>query len=299
MTGWLRCCLNRLSLGRLTFLALALLLLLVFFISSTYVFDCFVYKVVFAIAAIVFLFAFMLVFSVALSRTTIAKMKVSVSIAFFLQIGILLLSSYLIGTTEVLLLLPLLLVLLYWTYIVENFVEVPSNRNSEIRTHIQSLRSYIDRLKSFTFALVGVLTILAVLLIRGILPVPSTFEGLYTVSLAIYGVIFSVVTAFGILVLGRSETDAHNTALRRPLLGLAHMCLAFILVSLVGTILGVGVEGSLFATGASLGHAFSWDTLGLGVVRVMFIQTVIISFPVTLLYLYAILRAFLLRQADD
>jgi hypothetical protein len=108
-----------------------------------------------------------------------------------------------------------------------------------------------------------------------------------------------VVTAFGVLGLGRDEANSPKAALKRPLLGLAHMCVAFFLVCLVGTVLGVDVDTSLFATGATLGKAFSLETLGVGVIRVLLIESIVISFPFTLVYLYAIVRTFLLGSAGS
>ena len=54
------------------------------------------------------------------------------------------------------------------------------------------------------------------------------------------------------------------------------------------------MDTSLFAKGTTLGEAFSWETLGVGIIRILLIESVIVSFPFTLVYLYAILRTFLL-----
>lgn len=298
MREWL----DRLNLVLLIVVALATLCLMILFVHFTYAFHSFLWKSISVSVAIIFSFLFLLVTTAALNKTSFAKKKVRglyLALAYLIVIAIYFVSSYLIGSIEVLLLLPLSTLVLYWTYIRENFIETKQNDDEQLKSHLEGIRSYLHRQVNFMLTLVFALTVLALLLIKGILPVPTTFGALYVVGLTVYTVIFSVVTAFGVLGLGRDRANPLNSAIRRPLLGLAHMCITFFLVSLVGTVLGADVDASLFTTATTLGKAFSWETLGVGVIRIWLIESVIISFPFTLVYLYAILRTFLLGSTSE
>ena len=290
---------NKQSLTKLLILAFVELCLMVLFIYFTYAFTAFLWKSFALVAQITFFFLFIHSINAALKKTKIAKKKLPVSLVFLFTVAIYFISSYLIGSTEVLLLLPFSALLVYWAYIRENFVEIQPHQGAPVKSHVEALRSYLNRQTDLMMILVFILMVISLLFIKGILPIPNTFGSLYDVSLTVYAVIFSVVTAFGVLGLGRDEDNPLHAALKKPLLGLAHMCIAFFLISLVGTILGADIEASLFVEGAKLGKAFSWETLGVGVIRILLIEGVIISFPFTLVYLYVILRAFLLRSTSE
>lgn len=260
------------------------------------------WKALTAVAAILFSFLFLFVSKVTLQKTNFAKNKASdflVCMTFSFIVVIYFVASHLIGSNDPLLLLPLSGLLLYWMYIEGNFINTQPNDSEHVKLRVESLKSYLYQRTDFRLVLVFVLSVLLLPFIKGILPIPPTFGALYYVSLTVYAVIFSVVTAFGILGLGQGEANSPNAVLKRPLLGLAHMCVAFFLVCLVGTVLGVDVDTSLFATGTTLGKAFSWETLGVGVIRILLIESIFISFPFTLMYLYAILRTFLLGSTGS
>jgi hypothetical protein len=243
---------------------------------------------------------FLFVFNSAIRKTNFGKRKANdllVIITFLVIIAIYFVASYFVGI-GVLLALPLSELSIYWLYIRAKFIKTQPNDSEQVKLYVESLRSYLSRRMNFILVLVFILAILPLPFITGILPIPTTLGALYDVSLTIYAVIFSVVTAFGVLGLGHNEINSPKSALRRPLLGLANMCVAFFLVSIVGIVLGVDVDTSLFATGTTLGKAFSWETLGVGVIRILLIESIIISFPFTLMYLYAILRTFLLESTN-
>ena len=290
---------NLKTLAVVTFIALGATATVIYFNSVS---QSLLWKSLTAAAAILFSFLLLLVSNATLEKLSFAKKKASdflFIMAFLFIIGIYFVASYLIGSNDVLLLLPLSELLLYWLYIKGNFIETQPNDSEQVKLRVESLKSYLNQRTIFMLMLVFALTALPLIFIKGILPIPTTFGALYYVSLTIYAVIFSVVTAFGVLGLGRGEANSPNAVLKRPLLGLAHMCVAFFLVSLVGTVLGVDVDASLLATGTTLGEAFSWETLGVGVIRILLIQSIIISFPFTLMYLYAILRTFLLGSTGS
>ena len=260
------------------------------------------WKSITAGAAILFSFPFLIVSNAALNKTSFAKKKASGFIfflAFLFAIVIYFITSYLIGRSDVLLLLPLSGILLYWVYIRGNFIEIGQNDSEQVKLHIETLKRRFNQQTNFMLMSVFVLTVLPLFFFVGLLPIPATFGALYSVSLIIYAVIFSVVTAFGVLGLGRDEANSLNSALKRPLLGLAHMCVAFFMVALVGTVLGTDVDTSLFAAGTTLGKAFSLETLGVGVIRILLIESIIISFPFTIIYVYTILRTFLLGSTGE
>jgi hypothetical protein len=288
---------NLKTLTVLTFIALGITAT---FIHFSHVSQSLLWKSLTAAAAILFSVLFLIVSNATLQKTNFAKKKASGILLFFSFLGIILIffvASYLMGGTDVLLLLPLSELLMYWVYIRESFIETQPNDSEQVQLRIENLKNYLRKRVNLMFTLVFVFAVLPLLFIKGIvLPVPATFGALYSVSLTVYAIIFSVVTAFGVLGLGRDETNSRKGALERPLLGLAHMCVVFFLISLVGTVLGIDVDTTLFAAGTTLGEALSLETLGVGVIRVLLIESIIISFPFTLVYLYAILRTFLSDQ---
>lgn len=294
MRKWL----DKRNLKTLTILAFIALGVMATFIHFSYVFQSLLWKSLTIAAATLFSVLFIFLTNAALQKTNFAKKKARgllLFLGFLFVILVFFVASYLIGGGDVLLLLPLSALLMYWVYIRGSFIETQPNDSEQVKLRIETLKNYLRERTNLMLMLVLVFAALPVLFIKGIvLPVPTTFGALYSVSLTVYAIIFSVVTAFGVLGLGRDETNSRKDALERPLLGLAHMCVVFFLISLVGTVLGTDVDTSLFATGTTLSKAFSFEPLKVGVIRVLLIESIIISFPFTLVYLYAILRTFLL-----
>jgi len=290
--------LDRMSPVKLIILTLILFGLMVYLTYRTYLSHQSAFKIGFGIGAMLLLLLFLITFPATIKKTALAKATMNnILLALLITTAMFFGSSYLIRSTAVLLQLPFYLVFMYWLWVIVNFVGTPSYYNDEIRTFIDSLRRYLLRLSMWALAVGGVIMVCVALVSTGVIPLPNTFPGVYTVSLAVYGLIFSVVTAFGILFLGQSQGKI--SALRRPLLGLAQMCVIFVGVSLIGTVLGANIESSSFSPGTTLAHTFSSAILGVGLIRFLCVETIMVSFPITLLYVWGLLKFFLLSSPNE
>lgn len=274
----------------LTSLEFALIVLLIYL---TYTLPL-LWKLLTAIFAIFLLFLFLSTISVTFTKTSLVKKKFSIWLVLFIPLIIYFISSYFLGSIEVLLLVPISLILVYWTFIIENYINPRPIDNDATRLCLRSLRENLQQLSSLFSILLVVSAIVFIIFIRGLLSIPNTFQDLYNVSLTVYTVIFSVATAFGVLALDSNDRSIRNSYLRRPLLGLAQMCVLFFFISLVGLIIGNKIDSTVFASGMTLEKAFTLDTLGIGVIRILFMEGVIISFPISLIYMYSILKTYLL-----
>lgn len=266
--------------------------------------DDFILKVVFLILTIIFAFIFILALGAAIDDSALAKKKINISVALILLLLLVLGLSHAFQSTEILLLLPLIFMLSYTNYVRVNYL-IESKQSSKNRASYEArvttvshklfpinLTNPIKKTYWITPLLMFLVLIIFIFYVKDLLPLPDTISGLYTVSLTIYTFVLSIIIAFAILVLRPRVSKKRTKDIRRALLGLAQMCLVFILTSLLGILIGMDIDSSIFAAGTTLGDIFSpWKILSL--LQVLVFEFILLSFPPAFIYLYAMLKGFL------
>jgi hypothetical protein len=266
--------------------------------------DNSILKVVCLVLALIFAFISVLAFESAISDSVLAKKKVNILV----DVGLLLLLvfgfSYAFGRTEILLLVPLVALFTYVYYIDVNYL-VRSNQSSKNSSHDKRNSANVSRklftpslaipmksIYSTTFLLMFFVFIIFVFYVKNLVPLPEAISNLYSVSLTIYTFVLGAIIAFAILILRPPANKRHTKDMRRALLGLAQICLVFTLTSFLGMLIGIKIDSSIFATEATL-----IDILGsskiLSLLQVFVFEFILLSFPPTFMYLYAMLKGFI------
>jgi hypothetical protein len=275
-----------------------------FMLYQALTFDYFILKVVFLILTIIFTFLFILALGAAISDSALGKKKINIFVAVVLLSLLVFGLSYAFQSTEILLFLPLVLMLSYTNYVRVNYL-TKSSQSSRSRTGYDrkivnvshrlfpvSVPNLIRKTYWITSLLMSLTLIILIFYVKGLLPLPHTISGLYTVSLTIYTFVLSIIIAFAILVLRPRVSKKTTKEVRRALLGLAQMCLVFILTSLLGILIGLDIDSSIFAAGTTLSDIFnSWKVTSL--LQVFVFEFILLSFPPAFMYLYAMLKGFL------
>jgi hypothetical protein len=275
-----------------------------FMLYQVFTLDNFVLKVVCLALAFIFALIFVFAFAAAVSDTAVAKKRINLFVAIILLSLLTFGLSYAFQSTGILLFLPLIFMLSYTDYVRVNYL-IESNQSTRNRagykgriTNVShrlfpiSLTNPIKETHWITYLLMFFVLIIFIFYVKGLFSLPDTISGLYTVSLMIYTFVLSIIVAFAILVLRPRVNRKRTKAIRRALLGLAQMCLVFILTSLLGILIGLNIDTSVFATGTTLSDIFdSWKLLSL--LQVFVFEFILLSFPNAFMYLYAMLKGFL------
>lgn len=275
-----------------------------FMLYQFYTLDDFIPKVVFLILTIIFSFIFVLALGAAISDSALGKKKINIFVALILLLILVFGLSYAFRSTEILLFLPLILMLSYTNYVRVNYL-VKSNQSGRNRASYKgkitsssrkifpiNLTNPLKQTYWITPLLMFVVLIIFILYVKNLLSLPDTISGLYTVSLTIYTFVLSIIIAFAILVLRPRFNKKRTKDIRRALLGLAQMCLVFILTSLLGILIGIGIDSSIFIAGTTLPDIVSFGKISL-LLQVFVFEFILLSFPPVFMYLYAMLKGFL------
>ncbi len=275
-----------------------------FLLYQFYVVDNFILKVVLIALTAIFAFVFMLALGSAVADSALGKKRINIFVALTLLLLLVIGLSYAFQNTEILLFLPLLFMLSYTDYVRVKYL-LKSNQSSRniagykgeitISTHRIfpiNLTNPIKQTYWITPLLMFLVLIIFILYVKNLLPLPETISGLYTVSLIIYTFVLSIIIAFAILVLHPRANKKRTKDIRRALFGLAQMCLVFILISLLGVLIGLGIDSSIFATGITPTDILSFGKMVI-LIQVFVFEFVLLSFPPAFMYLYAMLKGFL------
>ena len=265
--------------------------------------DNFIFKVLFLILALIFAFIFILALGAAIADSALAKKKINIFVALILLLLLVFGLSYAFQSTEILLFLPLIFMLSYVNYVHVNYLrsKQPGRSKADYKGSVTNVShklfpTNLANLIKRTYFTTSLLTFFGLIIFifyaKNILPLPATISGLYTVSLTIYIFVLSVISAFAILILRPRVNRKRTKDIRRALLGLAQMCLVFILTSLLGILVGIGVDSSIFITGTTLSDIVSSGKILL-LFQVLVFEFIILSFPPAFMYLYAMLKGFL------
>lgn len=274
-----------------------------FMLYQFYSLDDFILKVIFLILTIIFAFVFILALGAAIADSALAKKKINIFVALILLLLLVFGLSYAFQSTEILLFLPLIFMLSYVNYIHVNYLrsKQPGRSRADYKGRVTNvshklfptnLANLIKRTYFTTSLLMFFVLIIFIFYAKDILPLPDTISGLYTVSLTIYTFILGIIIAFAILILRPRVNKKHTKDIRRALLGLAQMCLVFILTSLLGILIGIDIDSSIFAAGTTLSNIFSSQKI-LSLLQVFVFEFILLSFPPAFMYLYAMLKGFL------
>jgi len=275
-----------------------------FMLHQAYTLDEFILKAVSLILTIFFAFLFVLALGAAIADSALAKKKIKISVALILLLLLVFGLSYAFHSTEILLFLPLIFMLSYTNYLRVNYL-AKSNQSGKNRAGYKgkitkvshklfpvNLANPIKNTYFTTSLLTFSVLIIFIFYAKSLLPLPDTISGLYTVSLTIYTFILGIIIAFAILILRPRVNKKHTKDIRRALLGLAQMCLVFILTSLLGILIGIDIDSSIFAAGTTLSNIFSSQKI-LSLLQVFVFEFILLSFPPAFMYLYAMLKGFL------
>jgi len=161
------------------------------------------------------------------------------------------------------------------------------------------LSNPLRQTKWITPLLTFVVALPFIIYVKNVLPLPSTMSDLYTVALNIYVLILAIIIALAILILGYPWSKGRSidtTDTQKALLGLGQMCVVFVLVSFLGKLLGMETDTTVFNRGTTLSDIFySENSIARvsSLFQILLLEFVILSFPVTFLYLYATVKGFL------
>ena len=272
-----------------------------FMLYQSYTLDEFILKVVFLTLTIIFAFLCILALGAAIADSALAKKKINISVALILLSLLMFGLSYAFQNTEILLFLPLIFMLSYTNYVRVNYLVEgkQSSKNTARRITNASHKLFPINLTNpikKTYWITSLLMLLVLIIfffyVKDLLSLPDTILDLYTVSLTIYTFVLSIIIAFAILILRPRVSKKRTKEIRRALLGLAQMCLVFILTSLLGILIGLDIDSSIFAVGTTLSDIFnSWKIIPL--LQVFVFEFILLSFPPAFMYLYAMLKGFL------
>ncbi|MBA7654866.1 hypothetical protein ES703_62759 [subsurface metagenome] len=275
-----------------------------FLLYQFYVVDNFILRVVLIALTAIFAFVFILALGSAVADSTLGKKRINIFVALILLLLLVIGLSYAFQSTEILLFLPLLFMLSYTDYVRVKYL-LKSNKSSRNIVGYKgkitissrkifpiSLTNPLKQTYWITPLLMFLVLVIFIFYVKNLLPLPETISGLYTASLTIYTFVLSIVIAFAILVLRSRINKKLTKDIRKALFGLAQMCLVFILISLLGILLGIGIDSTIFATGTTPSDIFG-SSKTVTLLQVLVFEFVLMSFPPTFMYLYAMLKGFL------
>ncbi len=278
-----------------------------FLLYQFYTIEIFILKVVLITLTAIFAFVFILALGSAVADSSLGKKRINIFVAFILLLLLLIGLSYTFQSTEILLFLPLVLMLSYTDYVRVNYL-LKGNRSvinrANYKREITSssrkmfpiiLSSSLKQTYWITPLLMFVALIIFIFYVKNLLSLPETISGFYTISLTIYTFVLSIIIAFAILALNPRVNKKRTKDIRRALLGLAQMCLVFILISLLGVLIGLGMNSSIFATGMTPSDVFSSGKM-VTLFQVLVFEFVLLSFPPVFMYLYLMLKGFLYQD---
>jgi hypothetical protein len=273
-----------------------------FLLYQSYAIDNLTLRVVFIVLTAIFAFVFLLALGSALSESALGKKRVNIFIALALILLLIIGLTYAFRSTDILLFLPLVFMLLYTNYVrvkylLNQSVKNRAGRKGEIISSSHkifpiNLTSPLKQTYWITPLLMFVVLIIFIFYVKNLLPLPETVSDLYTVSLTIYTFVLSIIIAFAILILRPRVNKKHTKNIRRALFGLAQMCLVFILVSLLGILIGIGIDSSIFATGTTPSNILGSGKM-VTLLQILVFEFILLSFPPAFMYLYAMLKGFL------
>lgn len=283
------------------------LVLSLFALYQSYTLRDLTLRVVALVVLFILAFFFLIKLAAAISDTELSKKSMNMSIAYSLLSLLVIGLSWAFRSTEILLFLPLVIILVYTNHIRVNYLrssKAKTTANSEGTTTL-SKRFFFDlsnplrQIEWITPLLTFVVALPFIIYVKNVLPLPSTMSDLYTVALNIYVLILAIIIALAILILGYlwskgCSIDTKDT--QRALLGLGQMCVVFVLVSFLGKLLGMETDTTVFNSGTTLSDIFHSENSIARVsslFQILLLEFVILSFPVTFLYLYATVKGFL------
>ena len=279
-----------------------------FTLYQLYSVDGFVVKLILGILVLLFSFIFVATLAAAISDTALGRRKLGISASIIVLSLFIIVVAILLQSIDILVFfLPLIIIVAYSSYILTSFLQTSQSDSASggeqtkdrksafprLELALTHLNKYVKQSFMKTLILIFILCVLSILCIKGIFPLPKTVANLYQVRLTVYAVLLGIIAGFSTLYLRQSHLREHASVLRKPLLGLAQMCIVFIMISLVGMIIGADIDITIFAAGATPGSLLHSGVLLSGIlsiVQVIVLQLVILSFPPILMYIYGIIK---------
>jgi hypothetical protein len=242
------------------------------------------------ICTLILLYLFFVSLTRYLSRTHFGKKRTTFPITTLILFMIFFTFSC-ISDDNLILFWPFISLLIFFRY--TNYLRVENNTPHKSQFFTEFVH---DFRKSYNYSQILMLFVLFLFLLnlKGLWPFSNTISSLFSISITIYTFILSVtVASIGLVIKGKANKKK-MAYLRRAFLGFAEMCIMFILVSLVGIILGLDscnitnfLKGQGLITTLSSGDIIT-NTKTL--LQILVLETILISFPHTLLYLYAMIK---------
>ncbi len=202
---------------------------------------------------------------------------------------------FIIGLTlddRIILLWPFLIILVYFKF--AYYLNIPQRqRNSYYNNFINEFqKSWI--ISSWLNILL--LAVLAMYIFK-VWASPHSLSSLYTISITVYIFILSVTATFITISLKGKIKNQRRKYLRNAFSGFAEMCIAFILISLFGILLGIdNYSLTTFFTSTKLSITLFKGDVILNIkifLQIISLEFIILSFAPSLMYLYAMVRQVL------
>lgn len=205
--------------------------------------DTPLYKSLYGLLAVACLVAFLIFFGKAMYNTAFGKKNVHPAVAFAALFAIMVAMAFLIESLDTLMFyLPLTLILLYSTYILLQFLLInnteefdrcePVDRGNMLegfRIIIGDPNKYLRRSFLWTMLLILVIQSLSIFFIKVNRALPDIIVNLPQISLAIYVTLLSIITGFSVIYVRKSDQESGGM-FRKPVLGLAQMCIVFSII---------------------------------------------------------------------
>ena len=248
----------------------------IFMFYQFYLVQSFELKLVLGILIMIFTFFSVYAFSAALGHTSLARRRINVVYGVLLISALFILASLLIHSTGVMLLMPLTLMILYTDYLRFNFFD-----------------NYSRQHYSRTIMATGFFSIVFMILLMINQITDDTAATMYNTAIGLYIALLTIVAGFTVYFLTQRQRGFFHVVARTALVGLAQFYLIITGVAVVGRLMGTELDGSIFASGTTLGAVFGDPISVLVFFRVLMLYFAIASFPFALIYLYATIRDFL------
>jgi len=209
--------------------------------------------------------------------------------------------SWYMSMPMILLFFPATFVMGYGLYLRNSFLGVAVPPGSGFRERMDP-RKALKNLWGIRWSLVIMLTFFSALFYFVVMNVPSDelpFGLLYEVVAPAYLGILAIVIAFAILFVPQKGKDEATTHFRNAVVGLAQMYLFFAMITLVALLLGTKIDNGIFIGKNSLNIILDSVRNLINICRILAAEFTILTFPVGLWYLYAMIKDFMTPSEES
>lgn len=250
-----------------------------------------------------------IIFTASLGRailfTALGRRRVSIFTGSFILLVVSILASWAVGNLDfIVFIFPLVFVLsISESMLSVHLGEFKSEKEGDkegaengenLKASIQILPNIkMNFTESFRRALfiLPLICMLFIFFLKGIFPWPESLSKLSGISLTTYVIFVSIIVGFSFRELSRLKAESRS--LIQPIMGLIQMCIIFIVISLVGNIIGGNIDITIFEEGSSLGSIMQsksvLDNL-FSIIQVIVLQIIALSFVPIVLYVYAMIK---------